>query len=67
MSERPLIRDHEGHALRRGPMVSFYGDTYWCCTDCRLVGMDFRNKERARDLPEWTEQDYWDNVDWIEN
>lgn len=47
-------------------MVSFYGDTYWACIDCHLVGMDFRNRERATDLPEWTEQDYLDNVDWIE-
>lgn len=67
MSERPLIKDHEGHALRRGPTISLGGDTCWVCIDCRVLGVDFYNMERARDLPEWTDQDYWDNVDWIES
>lgn len=63
---RPLIRDHEGHALKRGPMISIFGDTYWACIDCRLVGLDFRNKERATELPHWTAEDYEANKDWIE-
>lgn len=63
---RPLIRDHEGHALRRGPMVSMLGDTYWACITCRVVGMDFRNVERATDLARWSNEDYEANKDWVE-
>lgn len=63
---RPLIEDHEGHALRRGPMINLFLDTWWVCLDCRMVGMDFRNKERASDLPGWTDEDYEANKDWIE-
>ncbi len=59
-----MIDFHEGHALRRGPMIDFKGGTRYVCIDCRSHGI--APYELIKDAPHWTEQDYWDNVDWIE-
>jgi len=54
---------HEDHDLRRGPMVTFRL-TAWACIDCRSWGE--APHELVKDAPDWTEEDYWNNVDWIE-
>ena len=38
--------------------------TAWACIDCRSWGE--APHELVKDAPDWTEEDYWNNVDWIE-
>lgn len=54
---------HEGHAVRRGPFADPVRRG-WVCIDCHLVGETYR--QLLDDVPDWAEQDYFDNVDWIE-
>jgi hypothetical protein len=57
------IFPHIGHDLRRGPLVDLLLQGYVCLT-CRVIGEI--SPWVLGDVTDWTEQDYYDNIDWIE-
>lgn len=57
-------KGHEDHDLRRGPTFDFHGCTYFACITCRTVGINPYGLVKG--LPDWTDEDYYDNIDWIE-
>jgi len=56
---------HIGHALRRGPMVTFMGDVGFVCITCKVAG-ECPGYWLPEGTPDWTDEDYYANVDWIE-
>lgn len=58
-----MLGDHEGHELRRGPWYHPLW-VFFACLTCKTVGGG--HWAYIKDMPEWTEQDYLDNIEWIE-
>lgn len=55
---------HEGHELRRGPVMDLKGTTAYACLTCHSYGAG--SFGQLKSVPHLSEQDYYDNIDWIE-
>lgn len=54
---------HEGHDLRGGPFYNLILK-YFACLTCKTV--DLADSRKVEMMSDWTEADYWENLDWIE-
>lgn len=57
-------KDHAGHDVKRSGLI-WFDKLEYVCLDCRSFGSG--PIDELLGLVEWTEDDYYDNIDWIES
>lgn len=58
-----FLQDHKSHDIKRGPLTDFT-ELVLVCLDCHAFGLE--KTEDVFGFVEWSEDDYWDHIYWIE-